>query len=106
LDIQHAMSIIKAGVHWDAVHIDCHRTLIGGFQRLGIMNRGIDAEEILKSGVSGAFFPHGVGHSIGLDVHDVPLASRGCVEDEEGLYRYLRLRRRLEEGMVVVSDLL
>lgn len=91
-----------------------------GFQRLGIFkspsspNSGSwnSEEAILASGVSAAFFPHGLGHSLGLDVHDVPSASKPLVNDtigkgvelgHESFYAALRLRLPLEEGMVVVS---
>ena len=100
-------------------HLVSHRTLVQGFQRLGIFlspsspNSGSwnSEEAILASGVSSAFFPHGVGHSLGLDVHDVPSASKPDVNPtierlslgHESFYTYLRLRWPLEEGMVVVS---
>ena len=116
------MEALKPGLHWDAIQLLCHRTLVRGFQRLGIFktpespNSGSwNAEEaILASGVSAAFFPHGVGHSLGLDVHDVPSASKPVVNDtikglelgHESFYTYLRLRLPLEEGMVVVSPLI
>jgi Xaa-Pro dipeptidase len=115
------MDILKPGLHWDTVHLLCHRTLIRGFQKLGIFKLpsssdlgSPDAEEvILASGISSAFFPHGVGHSLGLDVHDVPSASKPKVNDTiEGVtqghpvfYDYLRLRLPLATGMVVVSHL-
>jgi len=66
----------------------------------------------LDSGITTAFFPHGLGHSLGMDVHDVPSASgpAGITPPQgkghEGIYRFLRLRRKLEVGMVVVCLLL
>ena len=107
-------------MHWDAVQLLCHRTLVRGFQKLGIFLKPNDPgsgswnseEAILASGVSAAFFPHGVGHSLGLDVHDVPSASKPAVNDTIGkgvdlgcqeFYTYLRLRLPLTERMVVVS---
>lgn len=113
------MEALKPDLHWDVVQLLCHRTLVRGFQRLGIFktpnspNSGSwNAEEaILASGVSAAFFPHGLGHSLGLDVHDVPSASKpekndtikGIELGHESFYTYLRLRLPLEEGMIVVS---
>ena len=116
---QKSFDIIKPGLHWDNVQFNCHRTLVKGFQKLGIFKSpdspgsgSWNSEEaILASGVSSAFYPHGVGHSLGMDVHDVPSASKpidnktigGVIHGHESFYTYLRLRIPLEEGMVVVS---
>ena len=101
---QLAMAAIKPGVHWDTIHLLCHRVLIRGFLRLGLFVSGGAEDEILAAGVSTAFFPHGLGHSLGLDVHDVPSASKPADDDEsDPIYRYLRLRLPLQVGMVVVS---
>ena len=117
---QQSFDIIKPGLHWDAVQLICHRTLVKGFQKLGIFKSpdspgsgSWNSEEaILASGDSSAFFPHGVGHSLGMDVHDVPSASKpinnntiigGVTLGHESFYTYLRLRLPLEAGMVVVS---
>ncbi|KAF8639314.1 hypothetical protein AX17_001595 [Amanita inopinata Kibby_2008] len=120
LEMQKAsFDIIKAGLHWDAVQLTCHRTLVKGFQRLGIFKSpnspgsgSWNSEEaILASGDSSAFFPHGVGHSLGLDVHDVPGASQPDNNrtipkfdvTHDSFFTYLRLRLPLQTGMVVVS---
>lgn len=112
---------IRPGVHWDAIQLVCHQTLVRGFQKLGIFKSpnspgsgSWNSEEaIIASGISAAFFPHGVGHSLGLDVHDVPSASKPLVNptiqkgQELGhpdFNIYLRLRLPLEVGMVVVSN--
>lgn len=116
------MKAIRPGIHWDVVHLMSHRVLIRGFQRLGIFkspnspNSGSwnSEEAILASGISSAFYPHGLGHSLGMDVHDVPSASKPAVNKtieravelgNECLYTYLRLRLPLEQGMVVVCSL-
>lgn len=102
---------LKPGLHWDAIQLLCHRTLVRGFQKLGIFRAETEENAVLASGVSAAFFPHGIGHSLGLDVHDVPSASkpspnptivRGEELGHEKFYEYLRLRLPLEVGMVVV----
>lgn len=108
---------IGPGLHWDAVQLLCHRTLVRGFKRLGIFKADADEAALLAAGVSAAFFPHGVGHSLGLDVHDVPSASKpahnptiaqgngiGAERGHEKLYEYLRLRLPLEVGMVVTVE--
>ncbi|KAH8980061.1 Creatinase/aminopeptidase [Lactarius akahatsu] len=110
---------IRPGLHWDAVQLLCHRTLVRGFKRLGIFKAGTDEATLLAAGVSAAFFPHGVGHSLGQDVHDVPSASKpehnptiaqgsgsgsSAEPGHEKFYEYLRLRLPLEEGMVVTVE--
>ena len=116
---QLSMEALKPGLHWDAIQLLCHRTLVKGFQKLGIFKSPSSPasgswnseEAILASGVSTAFFPHGVGPSLGMAVHDVPSASKPAVNDTIGkgldlghpdFYTYLRLRLPLEENMVVV----
>ena len=86
-----------------------HDVLARGFLKLGIFKvDGAREEEavrkLLDSGLTSAFYPHGVGHLLGLDVHDV-----GGLPDEgrhktDPLLKYLRLRYPLEEGFVVTVE--
>jgi Xaa-Pro dipeptidase len=110
---------LRPSVHWDDIHLQCHRTLVRGFQRLGIFKTpesdggsgSWNSEDaILASGISIAFFPHGLGHSLGMDVHDVPSASKPVRNYTTGknsgppeFFKWLRLRLPLEVGMVVVG---
>ncbi|XP_006457038.1 hypothetical protein AGABI2DRAFT_229306 [Agaricus bisporus var. bisporus H97] len=106
-----AFNMIKPGVHWDRVHLECHKVLVNKFIELGLFKNGTK-EEILNSGVSAAFFPHGLGHSLGMDVHDAAEASRPANNEtipkenigHEKLYPALRLRLPLEAGMVVTVE--
>ncbi|KAL4258693.1 peptidase M24B family protein [Pleurotus pulmonarius] len=116
-----SMKLLKPGLHWDDIQLLCHRVLIKGFQALGIFKSPSSpgsgswnsAEAILASGISSAFFPHGVGHSLGMDVHDVPEASKptnnptiqiGETKGHESFYSFLRLRLPLEKNMVVTVE--
>ena len=64
-------------------------------------------ESAVESGVSSTFFPHGLGHGIGLQVHDVAGFQKtedgGTIEKPSG-HPYLRLTRSLEPGMVTTIE--
>lgn len=61
---------IAPGVRYLDLHILAHQIAIDGLLQLGILHNGTK-EEIYRAGTSKAFFLHGLGHHIGLDVHDV-----------------------------------
>ncbi|KAK7205090.1 peptidase M24, structural domain-containing protein [Myxozyma melibiosi] len=93
---------VAPGVEWDSLHLLAHELLIAGFLELGIFKPGADADKILASRVSSAFFPHGLGHTLGMDTHDT--AGRANYADPDPMFRYLRIRRKLEAGMVVTVE--
>lgn len=94
------MKIVKAGVLWDDVHLRAHEVAVEGLLKLGILKG--NKEEIMKARTSVAFFPHGLGHYLGMDTHDV--GGKPNPEDEDRLFRYLRLRRRVPAGSVVTVE--
>lgn len=102
LDMQtQVMDKIQAGAHWDELHILSHKVLIDNFLKIGLFING-SADEIFESGVSVWFYPHGLGHLLGMDTHDV--GGRPNYEDPNPMLRYLRLRRSLQKNMVVTNE--
>ena len=102
---------LRPGVKMIDLHKDAHKIATAGLLSLGLLHNGTH-HEILRVGTSRAFFPHGLGHHLGLDVHDVngipimryrgkgsPIldittARAPCLPDQPAL----------EEGMVVTIE--
>lgn len=102
LDMQtQAMEAVRPGVLWDDLHILTHRLLVRHFLKLGIFKGGSE-DEILESRISAAFYPHGLGHMLGMETHDT--AGYPNYQDADPILRYLRIRRELEEGMYVTVE--
>ena len=96
---------VRAGVDYKQLHVDAHFTLMGILKDFGVIT--VSPEAAVATGVSAAFFPHGLGHPIGLQVHDVA----GFAESDRGGkiprppgHPYLRMTRMLEPGMVVTIE--
>ena len=64
-----SISMIRPGVRYRDLHLASARVLADGLSQLGLMHG--DADALVESGAHAVFFPHGVGHLIGLDVHDM-----------------------------------
>ena len=94
------IDVLKAGVEWDDVHVLAHKIAIDGLLSVGILKG--DKDEIFKARTSAAFFPHGLGHYLGMDTHDVGGTPKQ--KETDVLFRYLRLRAKLPEGSVVTVE--
>ena len=96
---------VRAGQSYPELHIHAHHVLAGILKDFGIIRTS--AESAVESGVSSTFFPHGLGHPIGLQVHDVAgfqaSDAGGTIARPPG-HPYLRMTRVLEPGMVVTIE--
>lgn len=96
------MEGVKPGIQWENLHLLAHKILIKHFLKLGIFVHGTSEEEILASRVSTAFLPHGLGHMLGMDTHDT--GGKANYSDSDVMFRYLRIRRKLQANMVVTVE--
>ncbi len=94
-----------AGADYRNLHLRAHLDIAGVLSEFGVIN--VDAQTAVESGLSSVFFPHGLGHYIGLQTHDVA----GLIADERGIeiprpkgHPFLRLTRVLEPGNVVTVE--
>lgn len=94
--------MIKPGASWDLIHLEAHKVMIREFLSIGLFRREFLEDEIYHSNVSARFFPHGLGHLLGMDTHDV--GGYPNYDDPDPKLRYLRLRRHLKKGMVVTDE--
>lgn len=94
------IKVLKEGVVWDDVHLLAHKIAIDGLLDLGIL-RG-NKDEILKKRTSVAFFPHGLGHYLGMDTHDT--GGNANYADTDSMFRYLRVRGKLPAGSVITVE--
>ena len=98
-------TLAKPGADWRDIHAAAVERITALLCEFGVLR--CSADEALESGASRLFFPHGIGHLLGLEVHDVG----GTMADDEGgtlpkppRDPALRLTRKLEPGFVVTME--
>lgn len=94
------IAMLSEGVLWDDVHLHAHKVAIEGLLALGILKG--DRDEILERRTSVAFFPHGLGHYLGMDTHDT--GGNANYADKDSMFRYLRVRGKLPAGSVITVE--
>lgn len=106
----YALDVAKPGVKYMDVHFAVCRLMTERLKELGLMKG--DTDEAVAAGAHAMFLPHGLGHMMGMDVHDMENLDQINVGfDEETRPRLdqfgtncLRMGRRLEEGFVVTDE--
>lgn len=96
---------VRAGVDYRELHLSAHHRIAEVLARFDVIR--VSADEAVESGLSGVFYPHGLGHFIGLQTHDVA----GLIADERGTeiprpegHPFLRLTRTLEPRNVLTVE--
>nr|CAG4718440.1 unnamed protein product [Naegleria fowleri] len=110
LDAQmQVLASMKPGVKWEDMHRLALRVMTKCLYELGILKvdgkQGDEAvEELMQHHAGSIFFPHGLGHALGLDVHDPPNRDGTFEKINEPGIRNLRLRVTLQKGMVLTVE--
>ncbi|KAL1506244.1 hypothetical protein ABEB36_005640 [Hypothenemus hampei] len=93
----------KPGVSWVDMHILANKVVLEDLKKGGLLQGNVD--EMLEAGLGAIFQPHGLGHLLGLDVHDVGGYLKGQPErpQKPGVNK-LRTARVLEKGMVLTIE--
>jgi Xaa-Pro aminopeptidase len=104
-----AIKASKPGVYYREVHLLAAKTIASGLKEIGLMKG--DTDEAVAKGAHALFFPHGLGHMLGLDVHDMEGLGENYVGYDKTISRsdqfglaFLRLARKLEPGFVVTDE--
>ncbi len=105
----HALKLARPGVTYKSVHLETCKVLAQGLKDLELMKGNI--EDAVAAGAHALFMPHGLGHMMGIDVHDMEDLGQCYVgfddevqpSDQFGLAS-LRMGRRLQEGFVITDE--
>jgi len=104
-----SIAALAPGKTYQSIHLDAARVMVDGLKALGLMKGNTD--DAVTSGAYAMFFPHGLGHMIGLDVHDMENLGEQHVGYGDGVerstmfgLRSLRLGQRLESGNCITVE--
>src|SRR5512145_2834963 len=104
-----AIQAIQPGRPYYEVHVIAASAIARGLKELGLMKG--DIGDAVKHGAHALFFPHGIGHMLGLDVHDMEDIGENYIGYDQEFKRseqfgtaYLRMAKRLQEGYVVTVE--
>jgi len=106
---EHAINMVKPGVEFRDVHFQASLQLAHGLKELGLMHG--DMAQAVQAGAHALFFPCGVGHMLGLDVHDMEALGEDFIGYTDTIkrrpefgWRSLRLAKALEPNYVVTVE--
>lgn len=97
------MEAMRPGVRWADMHKLAERVILQHLLALGLLHNGT-VEEMERAFLGSVFMPHGLGHLMGKNVHDVGGYPCGVERPKEPGVCYLRTARSLEAGMVITVE--
>ena len=96
---------VRVGLDWRDFHQASYRAISEFLCEIGVIN--VSADQAIETALTSVFYPHGIGHLLGLQVHDVG-GTQGSPEgkqiDRPYNHPFLRLTRKLEDGFVVTVE--
>ena len=105
----YAREASRPGVTYREVHLGSAKIIVQGLKNLGLIHGDVD--EMVAAGVQGLFMPHGLGHNMGLDVHDMEDLGENYVGYDPDQTRAkqlglgsLRMARKLVPGHVITDE--
>ena len=105
----YALELSKPGIRYYDVHMGVCRLMTERLKELGLMKGDVD--EAVKAGAHALFLPHGLGHMMGMDVHDMEGLGQNYVGFDDDIQpstqfgtNCLRMGRKLEKGFVVTDE--
>ncbi len=96
------IEMIKPGMSMEELHLAASRIILHGLKDIGIVKGEVDV--MMEKNIFALFFPHGLGHFLGLDTHDVGGYPKGVERIDRPGIRFLRVRRELQPGMVITIE--
>lgn len=104
-----AIQKMKPGINFKDVHMTAAKVIASGLKDIGLMKGNID--DAVRQGAHALFFSHGLGHNLGLDVHDLEGLGEDYIGYDEKIHRsnqfglaYLRYSKELKPGIVITVE--
>lgn len=97
-----SIELVKPGIKMEDLHLGACRIILHGLKDIGIVKGDVD--EMMENNIFALFFPHGLGHFLGLDTHDVGGYPKGVERIDRPGIKFLRVRRELMPGMVITVE--
>lgn len=99
---ERAIGRVEHGVFYPDLHRACARDLVDGLQQIGLVRGDLDG--LMERHIDHVFFPHGLGHPIGLETHDVGGHLDPDSRPDDLKHVNLRTSRTIEAGFVVTIE--